>query len=297
MNAYFLSLNPEANAAEQWDTGFLMDFLKGNVWKPSNWKDFNIVTTSSLPKDDTAIVIVPARHHAGLETKINTQLQNIDNVVLFLIGDEEADFMVEYITHPSINIWVQNPHPGRHDQYHKIGTGYPPQASLISDMTPDKTLDIYFSGQITHSRRKEMYDILLAYEAENDHVLIDRTRGFTQGATPPEYYRRMVSAKITPAPCGAVIPDSFRLFEALQSMSIPIADEKNSSGTINGYWDWLFGEDTPFPKITEWDRFFGLAPELLNEWPSNIHRITSWWMGWRREFAYKVCNQLEGKNV
>lgn len=295
VDVYYLSLKPETPCNDYWDYGFVNDFIKGEMWRPANFPEFKLHEVGILPKDDRAIVLLPARHHAGLETRVNAELSKIKHVVLFLMGDEEADFKVEEIKHPSIHIWVQNPHPGRHDAYNKLGTGYPPQLrEHVTADVPNKDLDVYFSGQITHKRREEMWDVLIYYQEQNrdKQVRLVRTRGFTQGVPHSEYYGDMKRAKICPAPAGAVIPDSFRLYEALECMAIPVADEKNSSGSIKRYWDWLFGEETGFPKIQEWDRLYGFMDEILEDWPGNMHRQTAWWIAKKREFAYKICEQL-----
>jgi len=283
-NAYLLSLNRDANVANQWDYGFLKQFLDDN--------NFNIINTGSLPKDSKAIVVIPARHHKGVEDKINKQLANIDHVVLFLMGDEEADFDVTKITHKSIHIWVQNPHMDKHDKYNRLGTGFPPHITATKE---PKDIEVYFSGQVTHKRRVELTDILIDMSMSNKNVKVTRTKGFTQGEKPEDYYMFMSRAKIVPAPSGAVIPDSFRLFEALECMAIPVADEVSPSQTLNGYWDWLFMGDTPFPKIVEWDRLWGLIPELLEDWPRNVHQQTAWWIKWKRDFKHKVLEQLNNE--
>lgn len=289
MNAYLFSLNPDASAVAQWDFGFLREFLTGELWKTPDWQGFEISLYDRLPKDDRAIVVIPARHNAGHIDAINRQLGHIDHVVLFLLGDEEADFPVEQLKHPSIHIWVQNAHPGRHDAYHKLGCGYPPQSQeILPKLTPDKTVDVFFSGQNTHSRRSQMFNAL----ARIENTDVTATDGFTRGLPAREYYERMVAAKIAPAPSGAVIPDSFRLFEALESMTFAIADDENSDGTITHYWDWLFGEPTPFYKITNWYNLPGYVENALAGYPANVHKQTAWWINYKRNFAYKVMEQL-----
>lgn len=300
VSVYYLSLKEQTPNNDYWDYGFLNDFIDGNMWQPINFPAFTKVNVNVIPdsysfkgnkREDVAIVVIAARHHADMVEEINKQLKKIEKVVLFLMGDEEADFPVEEIEHDNIHIWVQNPHPGRHDSYNKLGTGYPPQSQeILSKLDLKKDLDLYFSGQITHQRRIEMWDVLIGYQDSGAKCVIERTGGFTQGVTPENYYRLMVKARIAPSPAGAVIPDSFRLFEALESMAIPIADNKNSSGTIDNYWDWIFEQDVPFPKLGAWDRMFGLIDEL--DYPHAIHKITAWWINYKREFAYKVCNQL-----
>lgn len=284
MNAYLLSLNPEANIADQWDFGFLQDFLLES--------NFTIHNVKKLPKEDKAIVVIPARHHAGKEADVLKQLNKIDHVVLFLMGDEEADFDVSVIKHDSIHIWVQNPHVGVHDDYNKLGTGYPQHMKQYLKYK-DKDLDIFFAGQITHQRRIDLFKVLREWEAERPQHKTKRifTEGFTQGESHEDYYNDMLSSKIAPCPSGAVIPDSFRLFEALECMAIPIADERTPDGTILQYWDWLFGNITPFPHITDWDRMFGLVDDILEDYPRNLHQITAWYIKYKRDFKNKVLEQ------
>jgi hypothetical protein len=289
INAYLFSLNSDADISKQWDYGFLKDFLEGKMWRTYNWQGFDIKKVDKIPNGGSAIVVIPARHHKGLEKKVDEQLHNLNRVVVFLMGDEEADFDVELIKHPNRHIWVQNPHRDKHDEYNRLGTGYPQHIDI---KYADKDKDIFFAGQVTHKRRVELTDILLDMNDSKVHVL--RTRGFTQGDKPEVYYYNMARAKIAPAPSGAVIPDSFRLFEALEAMAIPVADQKcPNDEIIHDYWDWLFQEDTPFPKVVSWDRLFGLREELLAEWPHNMHKITAWWIEYKRNFAYKVMGQLD----
>lgn len=284
MNAYLLSLNPEANISDQWDFGFLKDFLEENEFKISN--------VDKLPKKDKAIVVIPARHHAGKEYEVWNELMKIKHVVLFLMGDEEADFNVEMIVHDSIHIWVQNPHIGLHDEYNKLGTGYPQHMKQYLEYK-DKDLDIFFAGQITHQRRIDLFKVLREWEAERPQHKTKRvfTEGFTRGESHKDYYNDMLRSRIAPCPSGAVVPDSFRLFEALECMSIPIADERTPDGKILQYWDWLFSGITPFPHITDWDRMFGLVDDLLDDYPRNLHQITAWYIKYKRDFKYKVLEQ------
>lgn len=279
---YYLSLRDETPCKDYWDYGIL-DLL--------NYPSEDV---RKLPKTDTAIVVLPARHHAGYEDAVNHQLKRINKVVLFLMGDEEADFDVSKIDHGDIQIWVQNPHPGIHDQYHKIGTGYTPQSqTILPTLKPKKTRTVFFAGQITHQRREELQRVLEHYKKySGGDVSSVYTEGFTQGLKPDDYYKGMAGAIVAPAPSGAVIPDSFRLFEALESMAIPIADEKCADGSTMDYWDWLFNEAVPFPKVIDWDRLPTIVAEILADYPRNLHHQTAWWLQKKREFKWKVREQL-----
>lgn len=293
--AYILSLNEKADLTQQWDFGFLKAFLDGELWQTANWAGFDIKSVQTLPKCATALVAIPARHHKGLEKEINTEINKIDKVALFLMGDEEADFDIKHINHPNIKIWVQNPHMGKHDDYNRIGTGFPQhyRQYLKNKPYPDKKTDIYFSGQVTHSRRSELIDALETLE--NTYMIIEyrKTAGFTQGEKHDRYAEFMSGAKITPCPSGAVIPDSFRLFESLESMSIPIADQKTPKGEVMEYWDWLFQDITPFPKVDNFHNMSAILPDLLNNYEEAQHKIIAWYIAYKRKFAYQVMEFLK----
>ena len=107
-----------------------------------------------------------------------------------------------------------------------------------------------------------------------------------------QYYNKLCKARFAPAPSGAVIPDSFRLFEALECMAIPIADQMNPKGIVMEYWDWLFKEITPFPKTSNWFELNNIINSI--DYNELIEKQTAWWIRWKRNFAYKVMGQLYG---
>ena len=278
---YYLSLKDETPCKDYWDYGIL-DLL-----------DYPSEEVRSLPKVDKAIVVLPARHHAGLEDEVNGQLRRISKVVLFLMGDEDAEFDTSKIKHGDIQIWKQNPHKGIHDQYHKLGTGYTTKTrQILKNASHTKRKTVFFAGQITHQRREELERVLVGYKQNGGSVDFNPSKGFTQGLDHETYYRGMASAYIAPAPSGAVIPDSFRLFEALESMAVPIADERCANGKIYEYWDWLFGEAVPFPKVVDWDRLPSITAEIMEDYPYHQHHITAFWLQWKYNFRHKVREQL-----
>lgn len=280
---YYLSLKPETPNRNYWDMGIL-NLLEA---------DYDSYEVDELPKVERAIVVIPARHHAGLENEINEQLAKIDKVVLFLMGDEEASFDVDALSHPNIHIWVQNPHPDKHEAYNRIGTGYPPQSQeLLKTTLPEKDIDLFFAGQVTHDRRKELKGILDSMNSRGYAVEKHYSAGFTQGLKPKTYYDLLSRTKVAPAPSGAVIPDSFRLFEALESMTIPIGDNKCPDGEIWSYWDFVFSDIVPFPCVTDWNSLPDLYNEIMSDYPHNLHKITSWWLMWKYKFKHKVREQL-----
>jgi len=117
------------------------------------------------------------------------------------------------------------------------------------------------------------------------------TNGFGQGYPRDDFLRRMLATKVAPAPSGPRTQDSFRLYEALEAGCIPVADDMTPDGRI-GYWRHLFGEDPPFPVITNWNDFEQILPELLAGWPANANRVSAWWQSYKRHLAYQLAADL-----
>lgn len=275
---HYLSLKPETPKRDYWDYGLIYDLLS----------QFEFTEVDTLYETNLAIVVLPARHHAGMEKEVNKELNKIKKVVFFAMGDEEGEFKIEKIKHPDISIWVQNPKPKRHDEYRKLGTGYPPQIKECKEL-PEKTLDWYFSGQITHSRREECAEQLR--EISNG-VLIE-TKGFTQGVPHEEYYKCMSEAKIAPCPSGPITVDSFRLFEALELGCIPIADTQTSNEDWAGFWEWLFEEPVLFIEIKDWTSLPGYIKDLKKQYPMMNNRVQAFWMRYKRKLHKKLMNDLD----
>jgi hypothetical protein len=289
LTAYLLSLNVDANIAHQWDFQMLRD-----IFDSLKLRRLGVL---SLPKRDVAIVVIPARHHAGLEKQINKELNKIKRCIFFVMGDEEAEFDLSKIKHKNIEIWVQNPHMDKHNKYHKLGTGYPPhfkeQLKKIKEY-PNKQTHVFFSGQNTHQRRHELIDVLKEMKKDNKNVDYVETKGFTQGLDSETYTKKMSETIIAPAPSGAVIPDSFRLFEALEAMAVPIADEKTPKGEVMPYWDWLFEEISPMPRVDDWNVLKSLYHEILENYNEIIQIQTSWYLLYKRKLKNKLKEQING---
>ena len=280
MTVINFSLVPEANALDQWDCGMVVDMLN----------TLGATYTTEITALERAVVLLPARHHKGLEGAVNEAIAKIDRVVLILLGDEEADFDVEQISHPNIDIWVQNPHPDKHDKYNRLGTGYPKH---LKDNLPtdylEKHLDVFFSGQVTHKRRRLLLDSLLL--AEKQSWIVNPTKGFTQGFVPTDYYWQLKQAKVAPCPSGAVVPDSFRAFEALECFAVPLLDDVNPSGSINGgYWDWLLGEN-PLPKYKEPAEVPEKINEILADWDNISQQCIAWYIRYKDDIKGRIYEQ------
>lgn len=280
MKVYFLSLLSDTPKRGYWDYGLLEDLLS----------EFPNEEVESIPSDEFAIVVIPARSHYDKVEEINKELSKIDNVLLFLMGDEEHLFPVERIKHRNIKIWVQNPEMGRHDKYGKIGTGYPQAINEYKkkEIVPEKKINSFFAGQVTHQRRVDMGANIIRID-HSDYLPSD---GFAKGLPQQEYYSAMARSKTAPCPSGPETVDTFRLFEALELGCIPLPDTKTPKKDMKGFWNWLFDGEVPFPQISEWDQLFGYTDACVAQYPAGNNIVQAWWIREKQNIRMKIYNDL-----
>lgn len=285
MKVYLFSLNPDASARNQWDFGLLksiFDDLGYDYSQDYDHFDYGM---------ERGIVVIPARHHVGLEEQVNAELAKLPKVKLFLVGDEEGSFDVSKITHPAIDITIQNPRPEKHSQYKRLGTGFPAHMpNAIKREVPTKDLDFFFAGQSTYHapeltppmnvnyRRKEMADAL-------EHLpkgKLIRSEGFTQGLSHEEYYDLLGRAKVAPCPSGPELPDTFRLFEALEMGCVPIVDDTvhkfgKEPVHFENYWQWFYDDSPPFPIVSNFDGWKEALEFGVTNYPDLNNKCQAWW--------------------
>lgn len=277
--AYIYSKDPLDSANAKWDYGLLKQTFEKNK--------IDQVIIDTLPQEERAFVVIPGKGNAGKEQDINNELNNINRVVLFITGDEENLFDVDQITHNNISIWVQYP-TRKHQKYNKLPIGTPQH---IKDNLPEyseKTHTSCFAGQITHKRRQQLADIMPNIK----NSIYKPTDGFAKGDSPKEYYKNLLSAKIAPAPAGVVSIDSFRFFEAIEMLCMPIADLRNSRGQKDNFYHYVFDENLPFPATNNWAELPDIIKSILKEYPNNMHRVVAWWIKYKRDFSIKIMSDI-----
>ena len=279
INAYLYSHDGQDYANDKWDYGLLKEiFDKHGV-------DQTRVT--EIPEADKAFVVIPGPQTAGNEELLSNELNKLSRVVLFINGDENARFDVSKIRHNNIEIWIQYPHE-KHDQYNKMPIGVPQHLKDNAPEYKEKEYDVYFGGQITHSRRKELALVMPILK----NSLYGPTRGFSLGDKPKDYYAKLSSAKIAPCPSGAAVIDTFRFFESIELLTLPIADKLDPSMTETKFYMKMFGPEFPVQSVDNWNNIEKLLPELLDNYPNNMHRVVGWWIKYKRDLGIKIMEQL-----
>lgn len=298
----WLSYRDDTPGRGYWDMGMLEGLFSGDLWHAVGKADYRHLKTLDGITDG-AIIVFPARAQVDYVDRLNADIKKLRWVIIMVTGDEEASFPFDKLKHPNMKLWVMSPRRlPRYEGVRFLGTGYPPQAkehlaaAQINAYT--RGYDWMFAGQITHERRRQMAAKLLEMQQRDDmYGEYLPSEGFTQGVEPLDYYAIMAASKIAICPSGPQTPDSFRLFEALEAGCIPIADTRIPSDMPNDqfgddYWTWFFGEEPPFPVITDYDQLPGYTLEALHDWTAKANRVGAWWMKKKRQMAYWLEQDL-----
>jgi hypothetical protein len=285
----------------QWDQHTFELLLNNKLWGLS--QQYGFKHHKDFPKAEGIILVVPQKYYLDKVDWLNARISEYQWVIYIGTGNEEGEFPIDHLPHPNIKIYYTTPHLKNTPMEYidrSFGDGFAPQSEVIKDFTKEvmtKPLDVYFGGQITHSRRRQCVEAikLLAEDPTYKTELLE-TKGFTQGYDDPkEYYKRMASAKVTPCPSGPAIQDTFRTYEALEAMSIPIVDSKTPEDAgPTDYWTILFGKEPPFPIIRDdYESLPNYVRNLEADWPRNINRITAWWIAKKREYAQNLNDDIQ----
>lgn len=238
---------------------------------------------NDLPDTDGVVLIIPGRYWHRYTADITRAIANYRWVLAVRTGDEENNFDITKIVHPNIRWWVQTPDiRTQYGDVRKFGVGFTTHFCDLPTHLPHLDYDLFLSAQNTHPRRYNAFAITNCMPGVNK--VVHTTAGFTQGLAPQLYMNYMIHSKVALAPAGPDTPDTFRLYEALQSHCVPIADDVCANHDTTGYWESVL-PDAPFPVLTEWGDAPGIVKQALADYPRNANRIAAWWMRQKRQYA------------
>jgi hypothetical protein len=272
----FLSFNKDAPESGYWD-----QYLLSKIIKEANIKE----------KEGYEIVVIPAGKNLDKVDEINQYIAGLEGVLLILTSNEDDFFDTSLLKHNNMKLWLMTPQAGKeHPQVDRfLEEGFTPHTDLVTEY-PNRPLKWFFSGQITHSRRRQMVECL---RVRTDGELIE-SQGFTLGLSQKDYIEKMASAKIIPSAGGSMTPDTFRTFEAIELGCIPLVDKYSATNKKEGYWQMIYGDDIAFPMVDDWESQIGMIDYFYDTFPTNSNKIFAWWQRRKRQIK---CNLIDDYNA
>lgn len=285
-----------------WDVALIKDILTNEMWAPANGYEF--VHHNGLKDIEQmtggGVVVIPARHwvEADAVPRLREALDKMLWRVLIVVGQEEGNFDYRSFQDDRTKVWLMQPKLEDTADFY-IGSGYAPHAREMIERHEHeyltKPLDWFFAGQNNHERREQAASVLQRMVNREDVkgrvVLSD---GFTQGITPQEYFYDMAATKTVPCPSGVQSPDSFRVYEALESGAIPVVDDFSTVLVHEpGYWQKVFNEQgVPFKMFNDYANLEGYICDALRDGLAYRNRVFAWWLKYKRYMAYTLCDHI-----
>lgn len=152
----------------------------------------------------------------------------------------------------------------------------------------DKKYTWCFMGQI-HNQGERAKMIKSLKSIKGSYFCSTNTSWQSSDSIDTARYKRIMQQSIfVPCPRGNNSPDTFRLYEAIESGSIPIVERDE-------YWNHLFGVDHPLIQVSDWDKSIKDIEMLSNnpDWLKNYsNRLSSWW----KEYKNKLSTTINSIN-
>lgn len=289
---------PETPNKGYWDYAMLDAILNKELWNPVKGYDFEF-HDDYIPTRG-AIVVIPARYHADYVEQINQDIAKLQWCILMLMGDEDGTFPTEKLVHPNMKVWLMLPHNGQKlnvDRF--LINGWPTGTREYLKQYPkragNRKMDWFFAGQVTHSRRVECVNELeKLLEHPTIRGMLIKSDGFTKGVDHAQYFKYMATSKTVPCPSGAIIPDSFRVWEALEAGCLPLVDGHDPSGKTKDFWNFLLQQDElPFPVINDWTDIAGHIQYHYDVYPKSNNKVFAWWQKYKRQMVYNLVDDIK----
>lgn len=324
--------NPESIARGYWDQGILERLLDRTLWRPPNpvtyrhaeVEDIAPLWFSSWAFDpdargfgeallsDGAVVVVPGAHNANDDAlaRLVSLLESLGWWLLIITGDEERSFPLDRMPIAKRSaIWTTSARPDVGDVDVVLGFGIQP--AVLEHLhrqqeQPTIAWESSFVGQDTHDRRHELVEVMASLPIADTLIVRNDEFGGTagpkgEGLTPASYAEVLARTMVAPAPSGPLIPDSFRLWEALEAGAVPVADTVTvAHGAEPTYWNLACDGEPPFPTIASWDQLPAIIQETRRTWPAPANRAGSWWAMRKRDLALRLdstVRRLSGTKV
>lgn len=228
----------------------------------------------SLDNLDGAVIFIRSNSNLTYIKQFNEEIAKLKWCLIIVTENENCNNFYKMIKHKNCKIWLQTPGAFDNADYY-LPFGWP--TNIESSYNKERKYDWFFSGQVTHSRRIKCVESLRGIKNGN---LIE-TGGFGQGLAHSEYIENMRQSKIVPCPGGAIIPDTFRVYEALESGCVPVVDRHGGLVYYEGdYWNKVLGE-VPFPVVTYWKNLPVIIKRILTDWPKKQLEVSKWWENYK----------------
>lgn len=260
----------------QWDQNLLGRLFSNRV------TGYEFEHVDGYPQTDGCVLVIPGRYWHLRTREISTVMSQYRWVLAMRTSDEEDKFDISKVRHRNHRWWVQTPKTDvNYGDARLFGVGFPPHFNNLPTTPPTYRSGVFLAAQATHARRTAAFTAVGLLDADKVTLATD---GYARGMSRSLYVDEMTSCILAPAPAGPQTPDTFRLYEALESHAVPVADDITPGYPSVGYWNRVC-PGAPFPVITNYSDFSVIAMKVFKAQPDLSNRVAAWWMQYKYEMA------------
>jgi len=216
-----------------------------------------------LPDGD-AVIVAPGRAWAGREDLLAGLAGGRQIVVT---SDEERRLDAGRLPDGAIVQYVRG-----------LGNGPTPWIRDHLNGPVERDVAVSFAGQDTHPARHQCVQAV-----QDAGGVVEASAGFTQGLPPDQYAALLSRSQLVACPSGPVLPDTFRLYEAIEAGAVPILDQPN-----HHYWTGTWGEVPDVFAVDAWSDLPAMAGPLAAQADRLAVDAQSWWARTRRDLAWRL---------
>lgn len=261
-----------------WDSGLLSSVFEAHS---DVFIQHNLI---GVPELEKAIVIVCGKPHIP---PLREYLEKLKSGVVILTSEEDGYFDWKSAIPSHLEIWTQYFCEAKRGIKERLMLGAPNRINNYKiNQHLEKKYLWSFIGQNQNPFRQACVDILKTLPDGFLHVA-DSFGGIENGVEYQEYLDILCQSKYVICPAGSMNADSFRLYEALETGTIPITDKRCPRDAKDfNYWK----EVCPSANIltvNSWDEL----PDILQrqEAPSG-----DWWTKYKEDFKNKLISIANG---
>ena len=244
-----------------------------------------------------AIVVVSGGVQRDYIGEVAAMLDRLEQSLVMVTADEESQFKWETLQKKGREFWWQMPYGERAGHAERLlPIGWADDARvLLRDQMPEcppqkRNWFWNFCGQMQHGIRRQCVEVLGNRVKDGGRLSI--TPGFHQGYSKSEYLSFMLNSHIAVCPAGTYTTDCFRIWEALEAGCLPVVDKRAPRQLRDyDYWKELLGDNPPFPVVSDWKEFNGIA-EAYKKNPVQLQRDTNragmWWLQYKRQLVWDL---------
>jgi hypothetical protein len=58
------------------------------------------------------------------------------------------------------------------------------------------------------------------------------------------------------------------------------------------YFNYVYPAGIPIEKVDNWNNLKEMLPNLISDYPNNMHKVVCWWIKYKRDFSIEIMKDI-----